>query len=26
VILFSRRNIEAFDSINEAREWLATQP
>ncbi|HEX8430385.1 MAG TPA: STAS/SEC14 domain-containing protein [Longimicrobium sp.] len=25
VILFSRRNIEAFDSMNEAREWLATQ-
>jgi hypothetical protein len=25
VILFSRRNIETFDSMNEAREWLATQ-
>ncbi len=26
VLLFSRRNIEAFDSQDEARDWLASQP
>ena len=26
VILFSRRNIEAFDSVDEAKDWLASQP
>ena len=25
VVLFSRRNIEAFDSLDEARDWLASQ-
>ena len=26
VLLFSRRNMEAFDTVEEARDWLATQP
>jgi len=26
VVLFSRRNIESFDRIDEARDWLAAQP
>jgi hypothetical protein len=26
VVLFSRRNIEAFDTVEEARDWLAAQP
>ncbi len=26
VVLFSRRNIEAFDTLEEARDWLASQP
>ncbi len=26
VVLFSRRNIEAFDTVEEARDWLASQP
>ncbi|HEY0150915.1 MAG TPA: hypothetical protein VGB92_02890 [Longimicrobium sp.] len=26
VVLFSRRNIEAFDTMEEARDWLASQP
>lgn len=26
VVLFSRRNIEAFDTLDEARDWLASQP
>lgn len=26
VLLFSRRNMEAFDSVDDAKDWLATQP
>lgn len=26
VLLFSRRNMEAFDSLDAAKDWLATQP
>lgn len=26
VIVFSRRNIEAFDTLDRARDWLASQP
>jgi hypothetical protein len=26
VLLFSRRSIEVFDSLDDARDWLAAQP
>lgn len=26
VLMFSRRNMESFDSVDAARDWLATQP
>ena len=26
VVMFSRRNMESFDTVDAARDWLATQP